>query len=86
MHNHTYAHPDDHPHLTGDDLAGKVLRYIRYTALIDTSAITVIGIGRTVILSGHVACEADLGCAQEAAASVIGVHLIDNRLQVAPVQ
>jgi osmotically-inducible protein OsmY len=39
-------------------------------------------IGRTVVLSGYVSCEAELGCVEEAAASVIGVHLVDNRLEV----
>jgi osmotically-inducible protein OsmY len=82
MHEHFYAHQDDHPDLTGDELAAKVLRYLQYAALIDTSGLSVTAIGRAVILSGYVASEAEIGCAEEAAASVIGVHLVENRLEV----
>jgi osmotically-inducible protein OsmY len=72
MHEHFYAHQDDHPDLTDDELA----------ALIDTSGLSVTAIGRAVILSGYVASVAEIGCAEEAAASVIGVHLVENRLEV----
>ena len=34
-----YAHRDDDPHLTDDALAEKVLRFIQYAALVDTSRI-----------------------------------------------
>lgn len=77
-----YAHSDDRPDLQDEELAGKVLRYIRYATLIDTSGISVMAIGRMVVLSGTVSCEAELGCVEDAAAAVIGVHLIDNRLYV----
>jgi osmotically-inducible protein OsmY len=82
MHKQIYVHEDDHPDLTGDDLAEKVLRYIQYTALIDTSGLSVMAIGRTVVLSGYVSSEAEVGCAEQAAAAVIGVHLVENRLEV----
>lgn len=81
MHEH-FSHQDDHPDLTDDDLAAKVLRYIQYSALIDTSELSVVAIGRAVTLSGYVSSKAEIGCAEEAAASVIGVHLVDNRLEV----
>jgi len=84
MRKQIYVHEDDHPDLTGDELAEKVLRYIQYSALIDTSGLSVMAIGRTVVLSGYVSCETELGCAEEAAASVIGVHLVENRLEVRP--
>lgn len=77
-----YAHGDDRPDLYDDDLAGKVLRYIRYATLIDTSGISVMAIGRTVVLSGTVSCTAEIGCVEDAAAAVIGVRLIENRLEV----
>lgn len=82
MHKQIYVNEDDHPDLTGDELAEKVLRYIQYSALIDTSGLSVMAIGRTVVLSGYVSCEAELGCVEEAAASVIGVHLVENQLEV----
>lgn len=82
MHKQTYIHQDDHPDLTDDDLAGKVRRYIQYAALIDTSGLSVMAFGRTVVLSGYVSCEAEIGCVEEAVASVIGVHLVENRLEV----
>ncbi|MBP1857868.1 BON domain-containing protein [Rhizobium herbae] len=82
MHKQIYVHQDDHSNLTGDDLAGKVLRYIRYAALIDTSGLSVMAFGRTVVLSGHVSSKAEIGCIEEAAASVIGVHLVENRVEV----
>ncbi|MFB2552679.1 BON domain-containing protein [Ensifer soli] len=77
-----YAHRDDHPHLKGDDLAAKVARAIRYTALIDTSDIVVSAIGRMVVIDGHVGGEQDIACAGEAAACVIGVGSVLNRLTV----
>lgn len=82
MHKQIYIHQDDHADLTDDDLAGKVLRYIRYVALIDTSNLSVIALGRTVVLGGYVSCEAEIGCIEEAAASVIGVHLVENQVEV----
>ncbi|KQS88064.1 transporter [Rhizobium sp. Leaf453] len=82
MHKQIYIHQDDHPDLTDDELAGKVLRYIQYVSLIDTSNLSVTALGRTVILSGFVSCEAEIGCVEEAAAAVIGVHLIENRVEV----
>lgn len=82
MHKQIYIHQDDHSDLTDDDLAGKVLRYIQYVSLIDTSQLSVMALGRTVVLSGFVSSEAEIGCIEEAAASVIGVHLIDNRVEV----
>jgi osmotically-inducible protein OsmY len=75
-----YSRGDDDPHLTGDALAGKVLRYLRYATIIDTSDISVIAIGSIVMLSGTVAKEADIASAGEAVASVIGVAGVDNRL------
>ncbi|MEA3533446.1 BON domain-containing protein [Rhizobium sp. CC-YZS058] len=77
-----YVRLDDEPHLSNDDLAGKVLRYIRYVSLVDTRDLTVIALGRTIVLSGTVSCEAELGCIEDAAASVIGVHLIENTVTV----
>lgn len=77
-----YAHSDDRSDLEGEALAGKVLRYIRYSTLIDTSGLSVMALGRMVVLSGTVSCEAEIGCVEDAAASVIGVHLIENRLEV----
>lgn len=82
MHKQIYAHYDDHRDLTDDDLAGKVLRYIRYVALIDTSNLSVMALGRTVVLSGYVDCEMEIGCVEDAAASVIGVHLVENQVEV----
>lgn len=82
MHKQIYIHQDDHSDLTDDDLAEKVLSYIRYSALIDTSSLSVMAVGRTVVLSGYVSCEAEIGCIEEAAASVIGVHLVENRVEV----
>lgn len=84
MHKQIYAHQDDHGDLTDDELAEKVMRYIRYVALIDTSRLTVIALGRTIVLEGHVSSETEVGCVEEAAASVIGVHLVDNRLEALP--
>ncbi|WP_075290698.1 BON domain-containing protein [Pararhizobium arenae] len=77
-----YAHRDDRPDLQDEDLAGKVLRYLRYVTLIDTSDISVMAIGRTIVLSGTVSSEAERGCVEEAAAAVIGVHLIENELEI----
>lgn len=82
MHKQIYVHKDDHPDLTGDELAEKVLRYIQYVALVDTSRLSVMAIGWTVVLSGYVSSEAEVGCVEQAAAAVIGVHLVENRLQV----
>lgn len=82
MHKQIYIHQDDHADLTDDELAGKVLRYIQYVALIDTSRLSVIAIGRTVVLSGYVSCEAEIGCIEQAATSVIGVHLVENQVEV----
>jgi len=82
MNKQFYTHRDDHSDLTDDDLAETVLRYIQYSALIDTSGLSVMAVGRTVVLSGYVSCEAEVGCVEEAAASVIGVHLVENRLEV----
>ncbi|WP_349436836.1 BON domain-containing protein [Pararhizobium sp. A13] len=82
MHKQIYTHQDDHPDLTDDDLADKVLRYIQYVALIDTSGLSVMALGRTVVLSGNVSCEAEIGCVEETAASVIGVHLVENQVEV----
>ncbi|CAN7252996.1 BON domain-containing protein [Pararhizobium sp. LjRoot238] len=82
MNKQIYTHQDGHSDLTDDDLAEKVLRYIQYSALIDTSGLSVMAVGRTVVLSGYVSCEAEVGCVEEAAASVIGVHLVENRLEV----
>ncbi len=77
-----FSHPDDDPHLSGDDLAQKVLRYIRYVALVDTSELSVFALDRMVVLTGYVSCEAERGCIEDAAASVIGVHLVENRVEV----
>ncbi len=82
MHKQIYIHQDDHPDLTGDELADKVLRYIQYTALIDVSQLSVTAVGRTVVLSGYVSCETEIGCVEQAAAAVIGVHLIENKVEV----
>lgn len=77
-----YCHRDDDPHLVDDALAGKVLRYIQYVTLIDTSRLSVVAVGRTIILNGLVDCEAEVGAVEEAAAAVIGVHLIENNVEV----
>lgn len=82
MHKQIYIHQDDHADLTDDDLAGKVLRYIQYVALIDTSNLSVMALGRTIVLSGYVSCDAEIGYIEEAAASVIGVHLVENQVEV----
>ena len=58
--------------------------YIQYSALIDTSRLSVMAVGRTVILSGYVSCETEIGCIEQAAASVIGVHLVENKVEVLP--
>ncbi|MCA1405765.1 BON domain-containing protein [Ensifer sp. IC3342] len=79
-----YSHRDDDPHLTDDDLAEKVLRFIRYATFVDTSGISVMALGGTVVLSGNVPEEADIASAGEAAASVIGVSSVENRLTVRP--
>ncbi|KQR77996.1 transporter [Rhizobium sp. Leaf384] len=78
----TYCRRDDEPHLRDDDLASKVSRYIQYVALVDTTHLDVIAIGRTIILSGYVSNEAEVGCVEQAAASVIGVHLVENNVTV----
>ncbi|HXV29196.1 MAG TPA: BON domain-containing protein [Sinorhizobium sp.] len=75
-----YSRRDDDPHLTGDALAAKVLRFLRYATVIDTSDISVIAIGSMVVLSGSVAEEADIARIGQAAASVIGVSRVENRL------
>ncbi|WP_438750787.1 BON domain-containing protein [Pararhizobium sp. O133] len=82
MHKQIYIRHDDHPDLTDDDLAGKVLRYIQYVSLIDTSQLSVTAYGRTVVLGGYVSCEAEIGCVEQAAAAVIGVHLVENNVEV----
>ncbi|WP_275787680.1 BON domain-containing protein [Pararhizobium gei] len=82
MQKQIYIRQDDHPDLTDDDLAGKVLRYIRYASLIDTTNLSVVALGRTIVLDGFVTCETDIGCVGEAAASVIGVHSVENRIKV----
>ncbi|WP_104662442.1 BON domain-containing protein [Ensifer adhaerens] len=79
-----YAHRDDDPHLTDDALAEKVLRYVQYAAMIDTRDISVMALGGVVVLSGHVAQVSDIACAGDAAASVIGVVSVENRLTVTP--
>jgi osmotically-inducible protein OsmY len=84
MHNQIYIHQDDRSDLTDDELANKVMRYIQYSALIDTSRLSVMAVGRTVILSGYVSCETEIGCIEQAAASVIGVHLVENKVEVLP--
>jgi osmotically-inducible protein OsmY len=82
MNKQTYCRRDDEPHLRDDDLAGKVTRYIQYVALVDTTQLQVIALGRTIVLSGTVANEAEIGCVEQAAASVIGVHLVENNVSV----
>lgn len=82
MHKQIYVHQDDHSDLTDDELAAKVIRYIQYSALIDTSDLSVEAFGHMVVLRGYASCEAEIGCVQEAAASVIGVHSVENRLEV----
>ncbi|CAN7306193.1 BON domain-containing protein [Rhizobium sp. LjRoot98] len=82
MHKQIYIHQDDHSDLTDDELASKVMRYIQYSVLIDTSGLSVMAVGRTVILSGYVSCAAEVGCIEQAAASVIGVHLVENTVEV----
>ncbi|THK34857.1 BON domain-containing protein [Ensifer sp. MPMI2T] len=82
--NSFYSHRDDDPHLKDDELAEKVLRFIRYATFVDTSGISVMALGGMVVLSGNVAKEADIACAGEAAASVIGVSSVENRLTVRP--
>lgn len=77
-----YCRRDDEPHLRDDDLAGKVSRYIQYVALVDTTNLNVIAVGRTIILSGFVSNDAEVGCVEQAAASVIGVHLVENNVSV----
>lgn len=79
-----YSHPDDDPHLKDDDLAGKVLRFIRYATFVDTTDMEVIALGEMVVLSGHVQNEPDVACAGDAARSVIGVATVENRLTVRP--
>ncbi|MGZ2374473.1 BON domain-containing protein [Sinorhizobium medicae] len=76
----TYSHKDDDPHLTDDDLAAKVLHFLRYATSLDTSDMEVIALGNIVVLSGTVGSEADIATAGEAAASVIGVSSVENRL------
>ncbi|PST26911.1 BON domain-containing protein [Mesorhizobium plurifarium] len=75
-----YSHRDDDPHLTDDELAEKVLHFLRYATSIDTSDMEVIALGNVVVLSGTVGSEADIASAGEAAASVIGVSVVENRL------
>lgn len=77
-----FSHTDDDPNLSGDDLAQKVMRYIRYVALVDTSELSAYALDRMVVLTGYVSCEAELGCIEDAAASVIGVHLVENLVEV----
>ncbi|WP_455854229.1 BON domain-containing protein [Ensifer canadensis] len=81
-----YSHQDDDPHLKDDDLAGKVLRFIRYATFVDTTDISVIALGEMVVLSGQVPSDADVACAGDAARSVIGVTSVENRLTVKPGQ
>lgn len=76
----TYSRGDDDPHLTGDALAEKVGRFLRYATMIDTRDISITAMGNWVLLSGTVATEADIACVGEAAASVIGVARVDNQL------
>ncbi len=78
--NSIYSHGDDDPHLTGDALAEKVTRFLRYATLIDTSDMSVIAVGNMVILFGSVPREEDIACAGEAVASVIGVAKVENQL------
>ncbi|MQW85367.1 BON domain-containing protein [Sinorhizobium saheli] len=75
-----YSHRDDDPHLTDDALAEKVMHFLRYATQIDTSEISVIALRGMVVLSGEVPREADIAAAGEAAASVIGVVSVENRL------
>jgi osmotically-inducible protein OsmY len=82
MDKQTYCRRDDEPHLRNDDLAEKVSRYIQYVALVDTTHLHVMALGRTIILSGFVSNEAEIGCIEQAAASVIGVHLVENNVSV----
>ncbi|WVT73356.1 BON domain-containing protein [Sinorhizobium chiapasense] len=79
-----YAHRDDDPHLTDDALADKVLRFIGYATMIDTSAVSVMALGEIVVLTGVVPSEADVICAGDAAASVAGVASVENRLTARP--
>lgn len=79
-----YSHRDDDPHLTDDALADKVLRFIHYATMVDTSEVSVMALGEIVVLSGQVASEADIARAGDAAASVIGVASVENRLTVKP--
>ncbi|MBK5566570.1 BON domain-containing protein [Ensifer adhaerens] len=79
-----YAHRDDDPHLRDDALAAKVLRFIGYATMIDTSAVSVMALGEIVVLSGEVASEADISCAGDAAALVVGVASVENRLTTKP--
>ncbi|OCP20838.1 MULTISPECIES: BON domain-containing protein [unclassified Ensifer] len=81
-----YSHQDDDPHLKDDDLAGKVLRFIRYATFVDTTDISVMALGEMVVLSGHVLSDSDVACAGDAARSVIGVTSVENRLTVKPGQ
>lgn len=81
-----YSHQDDDPHLKDDDLAGKVLRFIRYATFVDTTDISVIALGEMVVLSGQVQSDSDVACAGDAARSVIGVASVENRLTVKPGQ
>lgn len=76
-----YSHKDDDPHLTDDDLADKVLHFLRYATTIDTSDMEVIALGNIVVLSGTVGSETDIASAGEAAASVIGVSSVENGLR-----
>lgn len=81
-----YSHQDDDPHLKDDDLAGKVLRFIRYATFIDTDDLEVFALGEMIVLSGQVPNEADVACAGDAARSVIGVTTVENRLTAKPEQ
>ncbi|MGF6176002.1 BON domain-containing protein [Ensifer sp. 4252] len=81
-----YSHQDDDPHLKDDDLAGKVLRFIRYATFIDTTDMEVFALGEMIVLSGQVSNESDVACAGDAAKSVIGVTTVENRLTVKPGQ
>ncbi|SEK83893.1 BON domain-containing protein [Xaviernesmea oryzae] len=84
MREQLYCRADDEAHLTDDDLAGKVMRYLRYVSMIDTSDVQVMALGRTIVLIGAVGSDNEVGCLEECAASVIGVHLVDNQLSVRP--
>ncbi|MBP1871308.1 hypothetical protein LPJGGPFB_00545 [Ensifer adhaerens] len=81
-----YSHQDDDPHLKDDDLAGKVLRFIRYATFIDITDMDVFALGEMIVLSGQVQSESDVACAGDAARSVIGVTTVENRLTVKPGQ